>query len=127
MLRGFAHEFHAAANLEFGEQRGNMELHGALGKIQEVGNFLVGKAFEDAIENFFLAAGKFNGAFGAVTGFEKFLGFFGKAENAFRGGLHHDHVVAGGLTADHAMHGEKASGMINGKFAVGAGFDMEMS
>ena len=110
----------------FGEQRRDVELHGALGQIQFVGDFFVGEAAENAFEDFFFPAGELHGAFGAMSRFEKFLGFFGEPAYAIGSCLNHNEVVAGRLSANHAMHGEEAGRVIDRKFAIRARLDVEM-
>jgi len=127
MTRGLAHELEASADLELGQQGRDVKFHGAFGEIQLVGDFLIGKAAKDAIEDFFFAAGEANGVFGAVSRFEKFLGFFGQAVQSVGSGRNHDEIVLGGLAAYQTMHGEQAGGVIHGKFPAGSGLDMEMS
>ena len=126
VLGSFAHQFHAAVHFVFGQQRRDVELHGALGKIQFVGDFFIGKAAENALEDFFFAAGKLDGALGAVSGFEKFLSFFGKPADAIGSCLNHDEVIAGRLTANHAVHGKQAGRVVDREFAVRASLDVEM-
>jgi hypothetical protein len=41
------------------------------------------------------------------------LRFFGQPGYAIRGSLNHDEVVAGRLSANHAVHGKKAGGMVD--------------
>ena len=70
MTRSLAHKLEATTNLEFGEQGRDVKFYSAFRKIQFVGDFLVGKTAEDAIEDFFFTAGEAHGVFGAVAGFE---------------------------------------------------------
>jgi len=126
MTRGLAHELEASTDLELGQQGRDVKFYGAFGEIQLVGDFLVGKATKDAIEDFFLAAGEANGVFGAVSRFEKFLGFFGQAVQGIGSGRNHDEIVLGGLAAHQAMHGEQAGGVIHGEFPAGSGLNVEM-
>jgi hypothetical protein len=58
--------------------------------------------------------------------FEKFLGFFGEPAYAIGSCLNHDEVVAGRLSANHAMHGQEAGRVIDRKFAIRARLDVEM-
>jgi len=59
-------EIGAAADSEFVEQVGDVELYGALGDVELAGDFLVGKIFEKRIENFLFAAAEI----GDGVGFE---------------------------------------------------------
>lgn len=106
--RGFANEFHAAADSEFREQGRDVKLHGALGEIQIAGNFLVGESAQDAAQNFFLATRDFHFALDRLAGIEKFAGLIGESFGVGLFGFNHDDVVLRRLAADHAMHGEKA-------------------
>lgn len=103
-----------------------MELDGALGEIQFTGDFFVGQAAKNTIEDFLFAAGQLHIRLNALPGLQELLSFLGKLAEIFRSGGNHDEVITGGLTADHAMHGKKASSMINGKRSVRAGIDMKM-
>ena len=49
-------EVGAAANTKFAEQIGDMKFYSALGNVQTAANFLVGKIFEERIENFLFTA-----------------------------------------------------------------------
>jgi len=126
VLGSFAHKFHAAVDFVFGEQRRNVKFHGTLRQIQFVSDFFVGKATENALKDFFFAAGKLNGALGAMSGFEKLLGFLGEPANAIGSCLNHDEVVAGRLSTNHAVHGEEAGRVVDRKFAIRAGLDVKM-
>src|SRR5438309_509541 len=55
-LKGKKNEVGAAANTKFVEQVRNVKLHGALCNIELVGDFFVGKMFQQRIENLLLAA-----------------------------------------------------------------------
>ena len=113
VLRSLAQEFHAAVNLVFGKQGRDMELDGALGQIQFVSNFLIGEAAEYTLKYFLFPAGELYSTLGAMSCFEKFLRFFGEPGYAIGGSLNHDEVVAGRLSANHAVHGKKAGGMVD--------------
>ena len=126
LLRGFAHELHAAADLEFGEQGRNVELDSALGEIEFGGDFLIRETAKNAIQNLFLAACQPDTGFDAVAGIEQFLSLVGQPLETFRGGWDHDEVIARGLSAHHAVHGEQAGGVIDGEFAGRPCLDMEM-
>src|SRR5437899_12675861 len=126
MTRCLAHEVEASENLELSQQGRDMKFYCALGEIQFVGDFLVGKAAKDAIEDFFFAAGQANGIFGAVSRFEKFLGFFGQAVQSSGSGWNHHEIILGGLAAHQAMHGEQAGGVIHGEFPAGSGLNVKM-
>jgi hypothetical protein len=55
-LEGEEDQVGAAADTEFIEEIGDVEFYGALGDIELAGDFLIGKIFEERIENFLLAA-----------------------------------------------------------------------
>jgi len=103
-----------------------MELHGALGEIELVGDLLVGKAAEDAVEDLFLSPGKADGALRAVAGFEKLLSFLGQAAERIGSRRDHDEIVLGGLATNHAMHGKEACGMVDREFSGRTSFDLEV-
>lgn len=126
VARSFAHEFETSTDFELGEQGRDVKLNGALGKIQFVGNFLVGQAAEDTVQDFLFAAREANGALGAMARFEKFLGFFRQATQAIGGSRNHNEIVARVLSTNHAVHGEQAGGMVNREFSGGSGLDVEM-
>ena len=126
-VRGsLAHQFETPAYLEFCEQGRNVELHSALGEVEFVRDFLIGQAAQDSIEDFFLAAREAHGAFCAVTRLQEFLRFFVEADQRFLRGRNHDEVIARRLPAHHAVHGEQASGMINGKFSGWSSIHLKM-
>src|SRR5258708_16574196 len=54
LTRSLAHQFHAAAHTELGEQRGDMEFYGALGEIEAGCEFLVCEALPQARDEFIL-------------------------------------------------------------------------
>jgi len=126
VLGSFAHKFHAAVDFVFGEQGRNVKFHGTLGQIQFVSDFFVGKATENALKDFFFAAGKLNGAFGAMSCFEKFLGFLGEPVNAIGSCLNHNEVVAGRLSTNHAVHGQETGRVIDREFTIRASLDVKM-
>src|ERR1700730_716005 len=55
-LEGQKDEVGAAANAKFAEQIGDVKFYGALGNVQTAAYFLIGKIFEERIENFLFAA-----------------------------------------------------------------------
>ena len=55
-LEGQEDEVGAAANTEFVQEIGDVELYGAFGDVQFAGDFLVGKIFEQGVQNFLFAA-----------------------------------------------------------------------
>src|ERR1700686_3193488 len=57
----------AAANAKLAEQIGDMEFYGALGDVQTAANFLIGKIFEERIENFLFTATQIGDGVGFQT------------------------------------------------------------
>ena len=55
----------AAAHAKFREQVRNVEFNGAFGNVQAIGNFFIGEIFEQAVQNFLLAAAEFGGRIAA--------------------------------------------------------------
>jgi hypothetical protein len=104
-----------------------VEFYGALGKVETGCDLFIGKAAENAVQNLFLTACKLNGTFRGMSGLQEFFGAFIYATDQMRIGLNHDDVIAGRLATDHAVHGEKAGGLVNGKVAIGTSFEMKMS
>ena len=63
-LEGEEDEVGAAADAEFAEKIGDVKFYGTLGDVELVGDFLVGKIFEERIENFLLAAAEIGDGIG---------------------------------------------------------------
>ena len=61
-------EVGAAADGEFGEHVGNVKFDGALGNVEARGDFLVGKIFEQGVENLQLAAAEAGASRGGISG-----------------------------------------------------------
>ena len=76
VTRSLAHQLHTAADLELCQQRRDVELHGALGKIQARGNFLIGQALHQTGQHFLLAAGKIHAAAHGLPCFQELVRFF---------------------------------------------------
>ena len=57
----------AAAHAEFAEEVGDVKLYGALGDVEFAGDFLVGKIFEERVQNFLLAAAEICDGIGFET------------------------------------------------------------
>src|SRR5579885_2442033 len=127
LARSFAHEFQTSTYFEFLKERRDVEFDGAFGEVEFVGNFLVGQAAKDSVENFFFTAGEAHRAFGAVAGFEQPLSLVGQFAQTVRRRRNHHQIVFGALTADHAMHGQQPGSVIDRKFTSRAGLHVEMS
>lgn len=58
---------------------------------------------------------------------QQLFGPFIDSTDQMRIGLDHHHIIAGRLSADHAVHGQKPGGLVNRKLSIGPRFHMKMS
>jgi hypothetical protein len=63
-LEGEKDEVSAAADAEFAEEVGDVKFYGALGDVQFAGDFLVGKIFEERVQDFLFAAAEIGDGIG---------------------------------------------------------------
>jgi len=103
-----------------------VELDRAFRKVQFGSDFFIGETTKNPVEDLFFAASQLNTGFDAVARVEQFLGLRIEVSEILRSGRDHDEVIAGGLAANHAMHGKQTSGMVDGEFPIGSCVDMKV-
>jgi len=97
-----------------------VKFHGAFRDAETRSDFLVGQIFEDAFEDFLLAAAQGNRAGNGAAGFEKLPRFHGDALEQAAAGAHHHLIIVRRLAAHQTVHGEKAGCFFQRKGSIGA-------
>jgi hypothetical protein len=121
----FLNQIPAAADAELGEQRRNVEFHGANGNAQAIGNFLVHTVVQQFLEDFSFAGTEVNRTGKRSACVKKFIGVFLDAFDEGVFGGNPDGVIGGRISTSHATQRQQTCGAAEGRFIVAVHFHLK--